>query len=107
MAVSSRCAAVTGSWQHQVEIKIDPRSAGERLRRIDSWCGDWQIGFRVIGSGGSSLRLAFDEARFAKALQSHFGGIIVPLDEVECSMAADVVAEDEYDRLARVYSEDE
>lgn len=38
---------MTAHWPHQVEIKLDQTSAGERLRRIEAWCTDWQIGFRV------------------------------------------------------------
>lgn len=90
------------SWQHQVEMKIAPRSASERLRRIGSWCVDWQIGFRVLDpkAPGNMLRIAFDNAGFARAFQSHFGGVIVPLDEVGRAMTSDDHDDDDYDRLA-------
>ena len=41
------------AWENQVEIKLDSLSAGERLRRIETWCTDWQIGFRVSEQGPS------------------------------------------------------
>lgn len=95
-----------GAWQHQVELKLDRQSAGERLRRIEAWCTDWQIGFRVLGTmDGGSVRVSFEDARFARALQSHFGGVIVPADELEAVFAADAADDDLFDRLAGEYPE--
>ena len=37
-----------GVWMHQVEMKLDPVAACERLRRMEAWCGEWQLGMRVI-----------------------------------------------------------
>jgi hypothetical protein len=100
---------MTGQWPHQVEMKIAPQEAGERLRRIEGWCADWQISFRVREpeATGTLIRIAFEDARFARAFHSHFGGVIVPLDEIERAMAADAVEEDEYDRLAAEFPETE
>lgn len=92
------------SWRHQVELRLDRCAAGDRLRRMESWCGDWQIGMRVIETiEPGTVRVAFDDARFARAFVSHFGGVIVPLDEIEQAMAGDQADEDVYDRLAVEY----
>ncbi|MDR6831641.1 hypothetical protein J2X48_005310 [Bosea sp. BE271] len=96
---------MTGHLLHQVEIRLDKVSAGERLRRIEAWCGDWQIGFRVLDTMTAGIvRIAFEEARFARAFVSHFGGVIVPADELEAAMAADADAEDAFDRQAAEYN---
>lgn len=53
---------MTKHWPHQVEIKLDRASAAERLRRIEAWCTDWQVGFRVLGTMTEDLiRVAFEE----------------------------------------------
>ena len=97
----------SSKWQHQVELKIDGHSASERVRRIGSWCVDWHIGFRVHDSAasGNMLRVAFDDAGFARAFQSHFGGVIVPLDEIGRAMTSDDHDENEYERLAREFTD--
>ncbi|WP_293810340.1 hypothetical protein [uncultured Bosea sp.] len=92
------------TWQHQVEIKLDKQSAAERLRRIEAWCTDWQIAFQVLGTmTGGVIRVAFEEARFARAFHAHFGGVIAPADELEAALAEDAAEVDLYDRLARDY----
>jgi len=92
------------SWVHQVELRLDRASAGDRLRRMEAWCGDWQIGMRVIETiEPGTVRCAFDDARFARAFVSHFGGVIVPIEEIERATDADAAAEDAYDRLAAEY----
>lgn len=92
-------------WRHQVELKLDPAAAPERLRRIEAWCGEWQIGFRVVDArpAATTLRLAFEEARLARAFMGHFGGVPVHDDEVERAMVEDAAGEDAYDRLAIEY----
>jgi hypothetical protein len=92
-------------WRHQVELKLDPAAAPERLRRIEAWCGEWQIGFQVVdhSPAATTLRLAFQEPRLARAFMGHFGGVPVPDDEVERAMVEDATVEDAYDRLAREY----
>lgn len=95
---------MTDRWAHQVELKLDSTSAAERLRRIDAWCTDWQIGFRVLDTLTEDLiRVAFEEARFARAFHAHFGGVIAPTDELETALAADAAEVDLYDRLAGEY----
>jgi hypothetical protein len=95
---------MTAHWLHQVEIKLDRASAAERLRRIEAWCTDWQIGFRVLGTVTEDLiRVAFEEARFARAFHAHFGGVIAPADELETALAADAAEVGFYDRLAGEY----
>lgn len=91
-------------WIHQVELHLDRQAAPERLRRIESWCTDWQLGFRVIETTKPDVvRVAFEDPRFARAFHSHFGGVIVPVDEIAKAMDADAAAEDAFDRLAREY----
>ena len=93
-----------GHWSHQVEINPDRTTAAERLRRIEAWCTDWQIGFRVLGTMTEDLiRVAFEEARFARAFHAHFGGVIAPAEELDMALAADAVDVDLYDRLAGEY----
>jgi hypothetical protein len=95
---------MTAHWPHQVEIKLDRASAAERLRRIEAWCTDWQIGFRVLGTMTEDLiRVAFEEARFSRAFHAHFGGVIAPVDELETALAADAAEVGLYDRLAGEY----
>lgn len=53
------------------------------------------------------MRVAFEEARFARAFNSHFGGVIVAADEVERALREDAAAEDAFDRLAAEYDEDD
>jgi hypothetical protein len=95
---------MTGHWPHQVEMKLDKVSAAERLRRIEAWCSDWQIGFRVLDTVTEDLiRVAFEEVRFARAFHAHFGGVIAPVNEFEIALAADAAEVDLYDRLAGEY----
>jgi len=96
-------------WRHQVELKLDRAAAPERLRRIEAWCGEWQILVRVVDPwpAATTLRLAFDEARLARAFMGHFGDVPVPDDEIERALAEDSAAEDAYDRLAREYDLDD
>ena len=95
---------MTAQWPHQVELKLDKVSAAERLRRIEAWCSDWQIGFRVLGTMAEGvIRVAFEEARFARAFHAHFGGVIASADEFETALAADAAKVDLYDRLAGEY----
>lgn len=95
-----------GTWEHQVELKLDRHSAGERLRRAEAWCADWQIGFRVLGTtDAGTVRMAFEDARFARAFHSHFGGVIVPDNEPEMAFAADAADNDLFDRLVGEYPE--
>ena len=91
-------------WQDQVEIKLDRLSAGDRLHRIEGWCADWQIGFRIHGTVDPVLyRVAFEDARFARAFHCHFGGVIVPVDDIDMAFGADATEVDLYDRLAGEY----
>ncbi len=91
------------AFAYQVEMKLDPEAGAERLRRIESWCTDWQIGFRVFETLDRTVRVGFEAPRFARAFHSHFGGVVVPIDDVDRAMGADADAEDAYDRLAREY----
>jgi hypothetical protein len=99
---------MAAEWAHQVEMKVDRQTAHERLHRIESWCADWQIGLRVHDpmATGSIIRVAFEDPRFARAFHAHFGGVIVPAEEVERELTADARDEDEYDRLAREFPEE-
>ncbi|WP_309644471.1 hypothetical protein [Phenylobacterium sp.] len=92
---------------HQVEMKLASDDERERLRRIDSWCGDWQIGFRVLDRrpGCETIRIAFEDPRLARAFVGHFGGVLVDDREVEDALAGDAVNEDAYDRRAKDYAE--
>lgn len=58
---------------HHVEMTIDTAAAPERLRRIGSWCGDWQIGFRVLdpAPGSENIRIAFEDPCLARAFVGH------------------------------------
>lgn len=96
---------MTAHWLHQVEIKLDKASAAERLRRIEAWCTDWLIGFRVLGTMTDGvIRVAFEEARFARAFHAHFGGVIaLRAGELDMALAADAAEVDLYDRLAGEY----
>lgn len=95
---------MTGHWQYQVEIRLDEFSAAERLRRIEAWCTDWQIGFRILGTVAEGvIRVGFGEARFARAFLAHFGGVIAPADELEKASAADAAEAGLYDRPVGEY----
>lgn len=63
---------------HQVEMKLPAGAAPERLRRIEGWCVDWQIGFRVLDRfpGSENVRIAFEDHRLARAFVGHFGGCL-------------------------------
>ena len=92
------------NWMHQVELRLDRQTAGDRLRRMEAWCGDWQSGVRVIETIEPGIvRVAFDDRRFARAFVSHFGGVVVPDDEIAAALDSDAAAEDAYDRLAKEY----
>lgn len=90
---------------HQVEMKLSVEETPERLRRIESWCADWQIGFRVLDrfSGSENIRLAFEDVRQARAFVSHFGGVMIDDREVAVAFASEIADEDAYDRLAHEY----
>lgn len=90
---------------YQVELKLDRAAAGDRLRRIERWCADWQIGFSVLDRfpGSGTTRFAFEDHRLARAFVGHFGGVLVNDREVEDALAGDAADEDAYDRLAREY----
>ncbi|RYF31629.1 MAG: hypothetical protein EOO23_01970 [Comamonadaceae bacterium] len=90
---------------HQVEMKLPEAGAPERLRRIESWCADWEIGFHVLDRmpGSENLRFAFEEKRLARAFVAHFGGVMVPADEFEAAMAVDASEDSLYDQLAAEY----
>ncbi|MGO4677759.1 hypothetical protein AB4Z40_33250 [Bosea sp. 2YAB26] len=92
-------------FKHHVEMKLDAAAAPERLRRIESWCGDWQIGFRVLDRfpGSETIRIAFEDRGLARAFIGHFGGVLVDENELESAIADDFAAEDANDRLAREY----
>ncbi|TAJ27567.1 hypothetical protein [Bosea sp. (in: a-proteobacteria)] len=94
------------AFVHQVEMKLPEPEATERLRRIQSWCADWEIGFRMLDRQpySESVRLAFEDRRLARAFIGHFGGVLVDELEVEDAMAADAAFEDVYERLAREFN---
>lgn len=91
---------------HQVEIKLPEAEAPERLRRIESWCGDWEIGYRVLDRQphSESVRLAFEERRLARTFIGHFGGVLVDQRGFEDAMDAGAAFEDIYERLAREFN---
>lgn len=92
-------------YDHQVEMKLAAKDAVGRLRRIESWCADWEIGFRVLDRfpGSETIRIAFEDPRLARAFIGHFGGVIVDEREVQDAVAGDGADEDAYDQLAREY----
>ncbi len=94
------------AFVHQVEIKLPEAEAPERLRRIESWCGDWEIGYRVLHRQphSESVRLAFEEHRLARAFIGHFGGVLVDQPGFEDTMDASAAFEDVYERLAREFN---
>jgi len=97
---------MSGAWDHQVELKLDREMAAYRLHRIETWCTDWQIGFRVLRTmDAGTVRVAFEDARFARAFHCHFGGVMVPANELETALAADAADNDLFDGLAGEYPE--
>lgn len=94
------------AFVHQVEMKLPEAEAPERLRRIDSWCGDWEIGYGVLERQphSESVRLAFEERRLARAFIGRFGGVLVEEREIEDAMDTDATFEDVYKRLAREFN---
>ena len=92
-------------FDHQVEMKLAAKDAAGRLRRIESWCADWEIGFRVLDRfpGSETIRIAFEDQRLARAFIGHFGGVVVDEREIQDAVAGDRGDEDAYDRLAREY----
>lgn len=92
-------------YDHQVEMKLAAEDAAGRLRRIESWCADWQIGFRVLDRvpGSETIRIAFEDLRLARAFIGHFGGVVVDEREIQDALAGDGADEDVYERLAREY----
>lgn len=98
------------SWPHQVLIAAAAADFDMRLRAIETWLAEWEIPHRIgsamTGETGS-LRVCLAEAKFARAVQSKFGGVIVPSDDVAHSLVADAADEDRYDALARAYDVDD
>lgn len=94
------------AFVHQVEIKLPEAEAPERLRRIESWCRDWEISYRVLGRQrrSESIRLAFDERRLARAFISHFGGVLVDERGIGDGIDTGAAFEDVYERLAREFN---
>lgn len=92
-------------FDHQVEMKLAAEDATGRLRRIESWCADWEISFRVLDRfpGPETIRIAFEDQRLARAFIGHFGGVLVDVGEIEQAMSRDVAGEDAYERLTREY----
>jgi hypothetical protein len=90
-------------FAYQVELKFSPTEQPDRLRRIEAWCADWQLGFRVHETLDRTVRVAFEDARYARAFQMHFGGVLVPVNDVDRATGVDAEAQDEYDRLACEY----
>lgn len=93
-------------FAHQVEMKLPlDEAAAERLHRIESWCAEWQIGFRVLDRfpGSNHVRIAFEDPRLARAFVGHFGGVLIGDRELEDAIAADGSDDDAYDRLAREF----
>jgi len=92
-------------FDHQVEMKLAAKDAAGRLRRIESWCADWEIGFRVLDRfpGSETIRIAFEDPRLARAFIGHFGGVMVDEREDQNALAGDGADEDGYDRLAQEY----
>lgn len=90
---------------HQVEMKLAARDAAGRLRRIESWCEEWEISFRVLDRfpGSETIRIAFEDSCLARAFIGHFGGVLVDDREIEQAICGDGTDEDAYDRLAREY----
>lgn len=97
------------SWPHQVLIAVAAANFDARIRALEAWLSEWEIlhriGSTLTGETGS-LRVCFAEAKFARALQSKFGGVIVASDDVARSLAADAADEDRHDALAREYDFD-
>lgn len=98
------------SWPHHVLIAVGAAEFDARLRDVETWLAEWEIPHRIgstmIGLTGS-LRVCLAEAKFARAVQSKFGGVIVPSDGVARSLAADAADDDRYDALAREYDVDD
>lgn len=98
------------SWPHQILIAVAAADFDARLRAVETWLAEWEIPHRIgstmMGQTGS-LRVCFAEAKFARALHSKFGGVIVPRDDVARSLAADAADEDRYGALAREYDLDD
>lgn len=96
-------------WPHQVLIAVGAAEFDARLRDIETWLAEWEIPHRIgstlMGQTGS-LRVRLAEAKFARALHSKFGGVIVPSDDVARSLVTDSADEDRYDALAREYDFD-
>ena len=92
-------------YDHQVEMKLAADDAAGRLLRIESWCADWEISFRVLDRipGSETIRIAFEDPRLARAFIGHFGGVIVDECQIQDALAGDAADEDAYARLAREY----
>lgn len=91
------------AFVHQVEIKLSEPEATERLRRIQSWCADWEIRFHALDRrpGSEHIRPAFEEHRLARAFVGHFGGVLMDGCKVEAAMEKDAPDEDAFDHVAR------
>lgn len=92
-------------FDYEVEMKLTAQDAAGRLRRIESWCADWEIRFCVHdrSPGSETIRIAFEDQSLARAFIGHFGGVLVDDRELEQAMSRDVADEDAYERLAREY----
>lgn len=94
------------AFVHQVEIKLPEADAPERLRRIESWCGDREIGYQVLDRQphSESVPLTFGERRLARAFIGHFGGVLVDERGFEDASDAGAAFKDVYERLAREFN---
>lgn len=94
------------AFAHHVEMKMPEPEAPERLRRIQSWCAEWEIGFRLLNRQphSGSGRLAFKDRRLARAFVGHFGGVLVDEREIEDFKDAGAAFDDAYERLAREFN---
>ena len=90
------------AWPYQVEIKLDGNRFAMKLLAIEDWLQGWEIPYRVGSVLGdvTLLRVRFAEEKFARAFVFNHGGTLIPQDEVEAALEADLGDEDEYQRLA-------
>lgn len=90
------------AWPYQVEIKLDGNRFAMKLLAIEDWLQGWEIPYRIGSVLGdvSLLRVRFAEAKFARAFVFNHDGRLIPQDEVEAALQADIDDQDEYHRLA-------
>jgi hypothetical protein len=89
------------SWPHQVEIKLDGHHFASKLRDLETWLQGWEIPYQVRTTfPAGTLRICFAEIKFADAFRMTYGGKLMPEDEVEAAMRADLADEEEYRRRA-------